>query len=308
MNTYYFSANLPINPLPLGAMSKMIDKKSGEDKKNKCHVIAVASGKGGVGKTNFVINTALELGMQGFSVTLLDADLALANADILLGVKPLHHIGHVISGERKLKEIIMPITPKVNLIPASSGLENLAKLSQIQRTEIINQLREVEENSNFILIDTPAGIGNNVINFLCAATDVVIVTMPEPSAMIDAYATIKVLHKYSPNKRIWIVVNNVNDFEEAEEVFNQLSKTATCFLKHKLEYLGAVPRDSELLKAVKAQVPVVEYSPNLPSSRSFRLIAKRLQLSLGANTPTNPSLWRSLSESDFFDTINEEIC
>lgn len=307
MNTYFCSSSVPINQLPFSPIAKITNKKSEQEKKNNSHIIAVASGKGGVGKTNFVINTALELGLQGLSVTVLDADFALANADVLLGVKPQYHMGHVISGERKLKEIIMPITQKVNLIPASSGLEQLVKLSQTRRTQIINELQEVEKNSNFILIDTPAGIGSNVLNFLLAADDVIIVTMPEPSAMIDAYATIKVLHKQSPNKRIWIVVNNAANYKEAEEVFTQLAKTSTCFLKHKLEYLGAVPRDPELLKAVRERIPVVEYSPNLPSSRSFRLIAKRINLSFSTNIKTS-SLWHSLTKPNSFDPLNEEIC
>ncbi|KAF0250137.1 MAG: ATPase involved in chromosome partitioning [bacterium] len=307
MGIYLSSAKLSDNHLSYNVMPKTINKGS-EENKNTSHVIAVTSGKGGVGKTNFVVNIALELGLQGFSVTLLDADLALGNADLLLGVTPTYNLGHVISGERRLKEIIYPVAPNVSLIPASSGLERLVKLSQAKRNRLVNDLKEIENNTNFILIDTPAGIGSNVISFLCAASDVVVVTMPEPTAIIDAYATIKVLHKYSPNKRVWVAVNNVTYVQEAEEVFEQLAKTAHCFLKHKIGYLGAIPRDPELLKAVKSQIPVVEYSPTVPSSRSFRIIAKRLHLMLGMSSKTPSFIGRSLTEPNLFEIMNEGIC
>lgn len=291
----YFSTKSLDNYLTYGIIPSSTGKKA-ETPSNNSHVIAITSGKGGVGKTNFAVNTALELGLQGLSVALMDADLALANADLLLGVKPTYNLSHVVSEERRLKEIFFPVAPNVNLIPASSGLEQLARLSQAKRNQLVNDLKEIENKTNFILIDTPAGIGSNVINFLCAASDVVVITMPEPTAIIDAYATIKVLHKYSPNKRIWIVVNNVSHFQEAEQVFEQLAKTAAYFLKHKIEYLGAIPIDPELLKAIREQTPVVEYSPNAPSSRSFRVIARRLYLALGANSKNPSSLWRSLTE------------
>lgn len=297
MGAYFSSRDLD-NPFSNGATSKIVINKNKKNN-NSSHVIAVTSGKGGVGKTNFAINTALELGIQGFSVTLLDADLALANADLLLGVKPAYNLSHVISGERKLKEIICPVGTNVNLIPASSGLEELVKLPQIKRNQLINDLKEIESNTNFIFIDTPAGIGSNVINFLCAASEVIVVTTPEPTAIIDAYATIKVLHKYSPNKRVWIVVNNVNSFEEAEQVSDQLVKTVVSFLKHKIEYLGAIPNDPEVVKAIKEQIPIVEYSPNVPSSRSFRVIAKRLYLALGTSSKKPFSFWHSLTDSNF---------
>ena len=300
MQNYFFSQSLNFNGLSHMPLSKSGEKEEKTTKKNDSCIIAVTSGKGGVGKTNFVVNIALELGLQGFPVTLLDADLALANVDLLLGVNPTYNIGHVVSGQRSLKEIIFPLTPKVNLIAASSGLDQLARLGQNKRNEIINDLQEIEQNSKFILVDTAAGVGSNVINFLSIASEVIVVTMPEPTAIIDAYATIKVLHKNSPKKRIWLVVNNVDCFSEAEEVFNQLEKTCNYFLKHKINYLGAIPRDTELIKAVKEQIPVTEYCPTVPSSRAFKLIAKRLYLSLGLNRAENElPLWHSLIETEF---------
>jgi flagellar biosynthesis protein FlhG len=238
--------------------------------------IAVTSGKGGVGKTNFVVNVSLELAMMSRSVTLLDADLALANANVLLGINPTYHIGHVLSGQKTLEEVTVDVKPGFRLISGSNGVEEMANVSASQQRQFIAELEAMENESDFLFIDTPSGIANNVMGVLCAASEVIVITTPEPTAIIDGYATIKTLHKQDPAKPIWIVINNVTSINEGEAVFAQLNAVSNRFLNHRVEYLGSILQDSFLSEAVREQKPVVEYAPDRPASRSFRLIAKYL--------------------------------
>jgi len=258
--------------------------------------IAVTSGKGGVGKTNFVVNVALELATLGRSVTLMDGDMALANVNVLLGVSPAYHIGHVLSGQCSLEEVIIEVGHGMRLIPGSNGVEELANLSSRQHHQFIAELEAMENESDFLFIDTPSGLGHNVMGVLSAASEVIVVTTPDPTAIIDAYALIKTLHKHTPDKPIWIVVNNVTGINDGEAVFAQLSTVSSRFLKHTINYLGAVQQDSSLVEAVREQQPVVEYAPDRPASRSFRLIAKLLdQLRLAADNHGG-AFWRALAE------------
>src|SRR5689334_1023958 len=169
--------------------------------------VAVTSGKGGVGKTNFVINVALELGAIGRTVTVLDGDMAMANANVLLGITPTFHIGHVLTGQRSLEDVVIEVGHGVRLIPGSNGAEDMANLSYRQHRRFVAEMAAMENGSDFLFIDTPSGLGHNVMGVLCAASEVVVVTTPEPTAIIDAYAVIKTLHKHAPEKPIWVVVN-----------------------------------------------------------------------------------------------------
>jgi flagellar biosynthesis protein FlhG len=241
------------------------------------HSIAITSGKGGVGKSNVAVNVSLQLASAGWRVSLLDADLALANADVLLGLNPSHHLGHVLSGERSLSEVIVETTDGLRLIPGGSGIEALANLSQAQQQRFIAELSAMEDKSDFLLIDTAAGIAHNVTTVLQAASEVIIVTTPDPTAVIDAYATLKVLHRTQPEKHVWLIVNDVVGIGDAEHTFAQIQAAATRFLQHPIEHLGTIPRDPELAEAVRRQIPVLYYAPQSPASRSIRLIAKRLE-------------------------------
>ncbi len=263
--------------------------------------IAITGGKGGVGKSNVAVNVALELAFAGWRVSLLDADLALANADLLMGLNPQFHLGHVLSGQRTLAEVVIETDGGVRLIPGGSGIEELANLSRAQQQTLIAELSAMEDASDFMIIDTPAGIAHNVTSVLRAAGEVIIVTTPDPTAVVDAYATIKVLHHQSPANPVGIVVNDVVGIGDAEETFAQIQAAATRFLQHPLEHLGTIPRDSELAEAVRRQIPVVQYAPQTPASRSLRLIAKRLNQI--HETPANSgngkrSFWRLLTEPE----------
>jgi flagellar biosynthesis protein FlhG len=262
--------------------------------------IAITSGKGGVGKSNIAVNLGLELAGSGWRVSLLDADLALANADVLLGLNPKYHLGHVLSGQRPLQEVVIETTSGMRLIPGGSGIGELANLSASQQRRFIAELSAMENESDFLIIDTAAGIGHNVTSVLHAASAVMIVTTPDPTAVVDAYATLKVLHRESPTKPVWLVVNDVVGVGDAEQTFTQIASAATRFLQHPLEHLGTIPRDAELAEAVRKQIPVVYFAPQSPASRSLRLIAKRLE-QIHCGGPANASgqatsFWQMLNK------------
>lgn len=268
---------------------------------NRAFTIAVTGGKGGVGKSNVAVNLAIELADLGWRVSLLDADLAMANADLLCGVHPKFHLGHVLSGQRSLKEISIELSQGVRLIPAGSGIEGLANLSRAQRDRFLAELAAIESESDFLLIDTPAGIGVNVTSILERVAQIILVTTPDPTAVVDAYATIKVLHSHSPGTPVSVVVNNVVGIGDADKTFAQIDLAVRRFLQHPMEHLGTIPRDAELAEAVRRQIPVVDYAPRAPASRSLRLIAKRLDQSrrkASGPSKTKRPVWRVLVNSE----------
>jgi flagellar biosynthesis protein FlhG len=268
------------------------------ERSTQTRTIAITGGKGGVGKSNVAVNVALELAANGSRVSLLDADLALANADVLLGLNPRHHLGHVLSGQKTLAEVVITTFNGVRLIPGGSGIEELANLSRAQQQRFIAELSAMEVESEFLIVDTPAGIAHNVTSVLQAASVVVIVTTPDPTAVVDAYATLKVLHRDCPTKPVWIIVNDVVGIGDADATFAQINAASKRFLQHPLEHIGTIPRDPELAEAVRRQIPVVNYAPQTPASRSLRLIAKRVDEAYAALNDTNgsSSFWKQLAE------------
>jgi flagellar biosynthesis protein FlhG len=291
--------HLATTPKPGQNLGAPSEKGKKQNSVGHTRSIAITSGKGGVGKSNVAVNVALELACAGWRVSLLDADLALANADVLLGLNPKYHLGHVLSGQRTLAEVIVETTDGLRLIPGGSGIEELANLSEAQQRRFIAELSAMEVESDFLIIDTPAGIAHNVTAVLHAASAVLIVTTPDPTAVVDAYATLKVLHRESPEKPVWLVVNDVVGIGDAEKTFEQIHSAAKRFLQHPLEHLGTIPRDSELAEAVRRQIPVLYYAPQSPASRSLRLIAKRLE-EIHRSSPqapdTSTSFWQMLTK------------
>lgn len=243
---------------------------------NTAKTIAISGGKGGVGKSNLAVNLALELGSLNKNVTLLDADFGLANADLLCGVTPKSHLGHVIAGWKKVEDIMIHLSSKVSLLPGGSGVEALANMSIDSHAEILQQLQDIESETDFMLIDTAAGIAENVVGVLISADEVIIVATPDPTSIVDAYATIKVILRHSPEKPISVVVNNVVGVGDAEQVFEQINQVVNHFLEYRIKFLGMIPNDLQLKEAVREQVPVTEYAPKSPSSRAIRLIAKQI--------------------------------
>jgi flagellar biosynthesis protein FlhG len=273
-----------------------IVKQSGKAK--KMHCLAISGGKGGVGKSNLAVNLSLELGALGNRVMLLDADFGLGNADLLCGVTPKFHLGHVLAGLVELGEIPISLAENVCLIPSGNGIEELANFSLSKHSYLFTKLQALEETTDYMLIDTAAGIAKNVLGVLVSAAEVIIVTTPEPTAIVDAYATIKAVLRHAPQKPISIVVNNVVGVGDAEQVFQQLSFTVRSFLNHKVEFLGMIPKDSEVQEAVCRQTPVTRYSPSCPASRAVRLIAQQLhnQAQKGKLSGAQ-SFWNSLATS-----------
>lgn len=265
----------------------------------KLRCLAVTGGKGGVGKSNLAVNLALGLGSLNKRVNLLDADFGLANVDLLCGVSPAFHLGHVVSGQKQLDEIIVELSENVRLIPGGSGIEELANVSINTNTFIFRKLSALEKNVDFMVIDTAAGVAENVMGVLAAAEEVIIVATPDPTSIIDAYATIKSVLRRSYDKRISIVVNNVVGVGDAEQVYQQINTATKRFLSRNVDFLGMIPHDAQVVEAVRRQIPVVEFAPFSPASRAIQLIAKQLvrQTSQLDKFPMQlQSFWHILSE------------
>ena len=243
---------------------------------NVATVLAVTSGKGGVGKTNVTVNVALSLARLGYRVGLIDADFGLGNVDVMLGLTPENHLGHLLAGEKTLAEIVIRGPLGVEVIPASSGLQSITSMSSAQRTVLRDALHAFASRLDFLLIDTAAGISDNVVETLRLAERVAIVTSLEPSAVVDAYATAKILTHASPQTEIGVIVNSVRDGDEAGLAFRQLDIAASRFLGRSLRYYGFVAEDRAVRDSVLAQRAVVEHLPQAAASRCFRILASRL--------------------------------
>jgi flagellar biosynthesis protein FlhG len=238
--------------------------------------IAVTSGKGGVGKTSVVVNLAVALARLRNRVAILDADFGLGNVDVLLGLAPTAHLGHLLAGEKSIHDIMVPGPLGVQIIPASSGLRELTALTPTQWQRLTKGLETVCSEVDFLLIDTAAGISDNVIELLISSQRVLVVTSMEPSAVVDAYALIKVLTVADARKEIAVLVNATRDSEEAELVFRQLDVAATRFLQRRLHYYGFVTQDPAVREAILVQRPIVDHRPQSPASRCFRILASRI--------------------------------
>lgn len=238
--------------------------------------LAVTSGKGGVGKTNVVVNLAVALARMRNRVAILDADFGLGNVDVLLGLAPRHHLGHVLSGEKALRDIVVDGPRGVRIIPASSGLRELTALAPAHWHRLNAGLADLSSELDFLLVDTGAGISNNVVDMLMRVDRVLIVTSLEPTAVVDAYALIKILTLADPGRDVGVLVNGARDAAEADLVFRQLEVAATRFLQRRLSSYGFIVHDPALRESVLQQRPVVDLQPDASASRCFRLLATRV--------------------------------
>ncbi len=240
-------------------------------------VISVTSGKGGVGKSNIVTNLALSLARRNLKVLILDADLNLANVDILLGLTPKFNLHHVFTGEKELREVLIEGPGGIQILPASSGIMELADLTESQRLYFLTEMESLENEVDVLLIDTAAGINNNVLYFNIAAQERIVVLTPEPTSLTDAYALIKVLVNRHDLKRFRFLINQARSEKEALAVFKKLSMVTDRFLGSlSLDYLGYIPYDSKLPQAVRQQRLVSDIFPEAPSSRVFAKLAANL--------------------------------
>lgn len=242
----------------------------------RSRVVAVASGKGGVGKTNIAVNLGLALARRGLRVALLDADLGTANVDIVLGLQPRYHLHHVVTGQKTLAEIIVAGPSGLLVIPGASGLPDLADLPEAQREVLLRALLILEGQIDLLLIDTCAGVGRSVVQFILAAGELLLVTNPEPTALTDAYALLKVLAGYQSPVLARLVINNARNGAEGEMTGRKLGAIAEQFLGRRVDMIGTVPHDPSVIEAVKRQAPLLELFPRSPAARAINRLGEHL--------------------------------
>ena len=254
-------------------------------------VIAVASGKGGVGKSTVVANLAIALAKLGRRVLVLDADFSLANIDVLLGLAPKHTIQHFFAGECALADLVVEGPAGIHIIPAASGVMELARIDPARRRALLVSLEEMRREHDCLLIDAPAGIGENVVHLSTAADRTAVVVTPEPTSLVDAYATVKVLASSGGVERLGLIVNDVRDDTETKTVHGQIDRVCRRFLGSGIALIGEVVHDELVQDSVRAQRAVVEAHPNSEASRCFHRIAMRIGREGGAETDPRPQFW-----------------
>lgn len=264
-------------------------------------VVAVTSGKGGVGKTNVVANLAYSLCRLKRSVVILDADMGLSNLDVLLGLVPKYNLQHIVMGERGLEEIMIEGPGGIKILPASSGVEELTQLTSQQRMALLGQLECLNDRTDILIIDTPAGISSNVMFFNTLAHEIIVVVSPEPTSVTDAYAMIKVLGTRYGERYLHLLVNFARDESEGLEVYRHLSMVTERFLNLSIRYLGFIPVDPHVQKAVKQQKAVTELYPNCTASKRFLALAEQIARLSHSSTPKGSLslFWQSLMEKPF---------
>lgn len=256
---------------------KAMATKSPEPGSKSVRVISVTSGKGGVGKTNITANLAIALARLGRQVLIWDADLGLANIDILLGLNSRYNINHLLNGDKTLEEIIIEGPEGVKIMPASSGIQEMAALSEGQKVRLLNEFDHYNLDLDFLLIDTGAGVSSNVMYFNMAAQECIIVVTPEPTSITDAYALIKIMTTKYNAKRYKILMNLVSSAEEAKTVFTLLASVADKHLDSiSLDYLGYIPRDEYIPESIKKQRALLDLYPSAESSKFFKDLAKKV--------------------------------
>lgn len=238
-------------------------------------VIAITSGKGGVGKTNISVNIAVALAHMGKKVMVMDADLGLANIDIMLGLHPKYNLSHVISGERTLDEIVVDGPAGIQVIPASSGTQQMAELTPRQHAGVVQAFSELGQDLDVLIVDTAAGIADSVVSFIRAAQEVVVVVCDEPTSITDAYAMIKLLNRDYGLQRFRVVSNMVHSIQEGRELFLKMVKVTDRFLDVTLDFMGSVPFDVSLRKSMQKQKAVVEAYPRSKVAIAFKNLAKK---------------------------------
>ncbi len=244
----------------------------------RARVLAVTSGKGGVGKTNLAIALALAAARRGRNVLLLDGDLGLANVDVILDIQPHYNLSHVIAGEVTIEKAITSVPGGLRILPGAAGLTRLADLSATEHRSFLQSMARLERDSELILVDTGAGLSRRTVDFCIASSEVLVVTTPEPTAITDAYAMIKVLAQRDRQLQVWLAVNMANNKSEAEEISERITTLSRRFLAVDVRPAGYVLQDSWVPQAVRRRVPFSLANPSTPASRCVEEMASNLGL------------------------------
>lgn len=239
-------------------------------------VVSITSGKGGVGKTNIAANLAYVLAKMKKRTLVLDADCGLANIDLILGLAPSYNLHHILKGEKTLRETIIDGPGGIRILPASSGIQEMATLTTEQKLLLQDEFKALQSPPDFLLIDTSAGISDNVMYFNMVAAQTVVVVTPEPTSLTDAYALIKILYRRHAKKRFSLLINMVKSQEEAKEVYMRLAQATNHFLNLAIDHLGHIFYDENMSRAVKQQRLLAELYPASPSVHCLRAVADKL--------------------------------
>ncbi len=263
-------------------MHKALDQAFGIRKMNQIkpspvRVIAITSGKGGVGKTNLSVNLGVALSQLGRRVALLDADMGLANVDILMGMSPQYNLSHVLRGEKSLHDIMLRGPAGLKVIPASSGVQKMAELSNIEQAGLIRAFSELDHNIDDLIVDTAAGISSSVVNFARACQEVIVVICDEPTSLTDAYAFIKLLNRDYGLNNFHLVTNMVESEKQGQQLYTKLTRVTDRYLDVTLNYVGAIPFDDCLRKSVQKQKPVIMAFPESKSAIAFGDLAYKIK-------------------------------
>lgn len=254
-------------------------------------IISVTSGKGGVGKTNIAVNLAVLFSRRGLKVLLVDADLGLANTHILLGCRVEHSLDDVMFGSHPMQDIFIRTGSGFDLLPGSSGVRKMLELDSFAQRALFDRLFEAMQGYDIVIYDTAPGLGEHVLNFNAAANDIVVVAHPEPTALADAYALVKVLATERREKRFKLLVNRSRSAQDGLEAFKRLTGVSDEFLNVSVDYLGALPEDLSLLRSVKVQKPVAVDAPRSPFVMALERVGDKL---LASSIATNkPRIWNS---------------
>jgi len=248
----------------------------GKSSQTATRVFAITSGKGGVGKTAVVANLAVLLARFGKRVLILDADLGLANIDVVFGLAPGYNLNHFFTGEQSLDAILTDGPEGIKILPAGSGVQRFTRLDAEQKMRLLEALDSMHNDFDFVLIDTEAGISENVTYFTTAAHEILVVTTPEPTAITDAYALMKLLSNQYHEKHFNLIVNFIKNEEEALDVYRKLTMVANRYLDISIDYIGSIPRDKLMVDAIRKQKVLVQLFPDSKTSQAFEALARTI--------------------------------
>ena len=243
---------------------------------SRTRIIAVGSGKGGVGKTSITVNLGLALQQMDKKVLIMDVDLGMANVDIMLGLTPRYNLSHILQGKCSFEDALMEGPDRLNILPGTSGVEDLVNISYREVGRLLEACARMEEEYDIILLDIGAGVHNSIINFLMASDETLVILTPEPTAIMDAYSLVKILSSRDYGNKVGLIVNQVDSEKEAEKVGSRMSKVIHQYLDFSIKFQAYIPYDHNVQKAVKKQDPVMTLYPDCSAGIAINKLACKL--------------------------------